>query len=138
MKMKTGTYMLVAASLAMTPLIGMAEGPHHGSTGDRAQIERGARDFDRDRLRDRDRINDPAQDRDRIQDKDRIHAPDSAKLGDKAIYGQELMSVRERNQYREQLKTLGANTTEGTKFMAQHREKMQKRAKEKGVDLDDS
>jgi len=137
MRTKTGIGMLVAASLALTPLIGLAKGPQNGSQGNRAQVEQSARDLDRDRVRDRDRIDDQARDRDRSRDQDRLHAPDSAKLGDKAIYGQKLMTVQERIQYREQLQTLGANTKEGTKFIAQHRDKMQKRAKEKGVDLDE-
>ena len=65
---------------------------------------RWAPDVDRDRLRDRDRITSPAHDRDRVRDQDRTHVPDHAKLGDKNIYGGELMSVEERNQYREQLR----------------------------------
>ena len=103
---------------------------------DRAQIERGQKDFDRDRLRDRDRITQPARDRDRIKDQDRTHAPDKAKQGDKAIYGSELMSVEERNQYREQLRLTDSDPQAQTKFKAQHQEKMQARAKQMGVEID--
>ena len=46
------------------------------------------------------------------------------------------MSQQERNQYRNQLQLVGQDPEKRTEFMAQHREKMQKRAKLKGVNLD--
>ena len=52
------------------------------------------------------------------------------------IYGGALMSVEERNQYREQLRMIDSDE-ERLQFIAQHREEMQVRAQMKGVDLDD-
>lgn len=48
--------------------------------------------------------------------------------GQGPIYGGELMSVEERNQYREQLQQMDSDQ-ERTQFQAQHREKMEARAK---------
>jgi hypothetical protein len=116
---------LTAAALALTSMSAVAQG-RHGQGGaqpqDRAQIERGQRDFDRDRFRDRDRI---------------TNAPDNAGLGQNGIYGGELMSTQERNQYREQLRLTENDPQARTKFMAEHNEQMQQRAREKGVDLKD-
>lgn len=138
MRIQTTISILAAAALALTSMTAVAQG-HHGQGGaraqDRAQIERGQKDFDRDRLRDRDRITNPSRDRDRTQD--RIHAPDNAGLGGNGIYGGELMSEQERNQYREQLRLTESDPKAREKFMAQHQEKMQKRAKAKGVDVKD-
>jgi len=143
MRTLTGISALIVTAMALTPLTGFAKGqgqgqdrganePHH-----RAQVERGQSDFDRDRMRDRDRIHEsahePAQDRDRVQD--RTHAPDQAKFGDQDIYGHELMSVQERNQYREQLRLVESDPQQKTRFQAQHREEMQVRAGEQGVTL---
>jgi len=140
MRTQTTISILTATALALTSISALAQG-HHGQGGaqpqDRAQIERGQKDFDRDRLRDRDRISNPAQDRDRRRDQDRIHAPDNAGSGQNGIYGGQLMSVQERNQYREQLRLTESDPQARTKFMAQHKEKMQQRAKAKGVELKD-
>ncbi len=128
---------LCAAALILTPLTSVAQGQGRGAGAqpqDRAQVERGQRDLDQDRLRDRDRLTTPERDRDR--DQDRTHVPDSAKLGDQDIYGGELMTVEERNQYREQLRLLESDPEKRTRFKAQHQEKMQVRAKEKGVPLE--
>lgn len=138
MRIQTTISILTAAALALTSLTAVAQG-HHGQDGaraqDRAQIQRGQKDFDRDRLRDRDRITSPSRDRDRTQD--RIHAPDNAGLGGNGIYGGEMMSEQERIQYREQLRLTESDPKAREKFMAQHQEKMQKRARAKGVDVKD-
>jgi hypothetical protein len=86
-------------------------------------------------MRDRDRTTNPSRDRDR--DQDRTHAPDNASFGDKGIYGNELMSVEERNQYREQLRLTESDPKAQAKFMAKHQEKMQQRAKAQGKVLED-
>ena len=139
MKIQTTISVLTAAAIALASFSAIAQG-RHGQSGaqaqDRAQIERGQKDFDRDRLRDRDRIS-PARDRDRVQDQDRTHVPDKAKLGEKEIYGGEFMSAEERNQYREQLRLTESDPKARTKFMAEHQEKMQARAKAQGVALGD-
>jgi hypothetical protein len=63
--------------------------------------------------------------------------PDNARLGENGIYGSELMSVEERNQFREQLRLTENDPQARTKLMAEHREQMQQRAKAKGVELKD-
>jgi hypothetical protein len=143
MRTLTGICALIITAMALTPLTGFAKGQGQGRSGDqpreRAQVERGQSDFDRDRMRDRDRIHEeahsPAQDRDRVQD--RTHAPDQAKFGDQDIYGQELMSVEERNQYREQLRLAESDPQQKTRLEANHREEMQVRARAQGVTLDE-
>jgi len=138
MKIQTTISILAAAALALTSMTAVAQG-HKGQGGaraqDRAQIERGQKDFDRDRLRDRERVTNPSRNRDQTQD--RKDAPDKAGLGDSGIYGGDMMSEQERNQYREQLRLTESDPKAREKFMAQHQEKMQKRAKAKGVDVKD-
>lgn len=129
---------LAATALALASISALAQGHRQGQGSqaqDRAQVERGQKDFDRDRLRDRDRATEPSRDRDR--DQDRTHVPDHAKLGDKSIYGSELMSAEERNQYREQLRLTESDPEARTKYMAQHQEQMQARAKQQGVRIKD-
>ena len=58
-------------------------------------------------------------------------------MNQEGIYGGELMSEQERNQYREQLRLTDSDPEQQTRFKAQHQEKMQKRAQEKGVKLPD-
>lgn len=55
----------------------------------------------------------------------------------KDIYGGALMSVEERNRYREELKLIGRDSEKRTRFVADHKEKMQLRAKAQGVIIDD-
>ena len=143
MRIQTTVSLLTAAALVLASTAVLAQG-RHGQGGaqpmQRAQVERGQKDFDRDRLRDRDRITNPAQDRDRLRDQDRTHAPDHAPFGEQGgngIYGGEMMSVEERNQYREQLRLTENDPQARTRFMAQHKEEMQERAKVQGVELKD-
>ena len=138
MRTQTTISLLAATALLLASASAVAQGHGRGQGAmaqDRAQVERGQKDFDRDRMRDRDRISSPAQDRDRDRDQDRTHAPDNAKFGEERIYGGELMSVEERNQYREQLQLTESDPEARTKFMAQHREKMQVRANQQGVKI---
>ena len=139
MKTRTGIFTLAAATLVFTPLVGLAKGPGNpdkGQAGARAQVERSQHDFDRDRMRARDRADQPAHQRDRARDQDRTKAPETAKQAEQKIYGQELMSEQERKQYRHQIQLYGQDTEKRNEFMAQHRLKMQERAKLKGVELD--
>ena len=53
----------------------------------------------------------------------------------KGIYGGAIMSVEERNRYREELRLMGSEE-ERLQFMAQHREEMQIRAKAQGIELE--
>jgi len=137
MKTRNSIVALAVTALVLTPLVGLAKGPKHEQAGARAQVERSQHDFDRDRIRARDRDEQGVNQRDRTRDKDRTKAPETAKQAEKKIYGQEMMSEQERNQYRHQLRLIGEDPEKRTEFMAQHREKMQKRAEVQGVDLDD-
>lgn len=57
--------------------------------------------------------------------------------GQGKIYGGELMTVQERNEYREQQRRF--DTDEGlAKFQAQHREEMQKKAAALGLDIEEA
>ena len=141
--MKTRTTISIFAAIALALVGSSAFAQHrqqqqHGARPqDRAQVERGQKDFDRDRMRQRDRTFDSVQDRDRDRDQDRVHAPDEAGNGNQKIYGSELMSVEERNQFREQLRLAESDPEAKAKLMEQHREQMQIRAKEQGVKIDE-
>ena len=141
MKTQTTISLITAAALALASFSAVAQGRQQGGSKhepqDRAQVERGQRDFDRDRMRDRDRTSAPERDQIQDRDKDRTNAPDQAKFGDSEIYGQEFMSVQERNQYREQLRLMESNPKAQTELKALHAEKMRVRAKEQGVTLKD-
>lgn len=89
-----------------------------------------ASDQDRDRDRDRDQIHEQIeQDRERLREHERYNDDD-------AIYGSQLMTERERHQYREQLRTM-QTPEQREQYRRQHHEKMQQRAKAKGVTLKD-
>lgn len=57
--------------------------------------------------------------------------------GQGPIYGGELMSVQERNEYREQLR-LSDSDTERTQLQAQHREQMQERARALNLEIEEA
>ena len=154
MKAQTTISILVASALALASASAVAQGRQGqggASAPQRAQVERGQRDFDRDRMRDRDRVNDPAMDRKQDRKQDRTNGPENGQMtkqremtqnqqgqmNQQGIYGGELMSEQERNQYREQLRLTDSDPEQQTRFKAQHQEEMQKRAKEKGVKLPD-
>ena len=150
---------LLAAAVVLLPIDGFAQGRGQGGSGDqvhardRAQVERGQTDHDRDRIRDRDRIHQPAmdppqdmtqtqereqaQEREQIQEQKRIHVPGTGDGPDSDIYGKELMTVQERNQYREQMRLVESDPENKTRFLAQHREQMQARAKAQGSVIDE-
>ena len=142
MKAQTIISILVATAMALASATVFAQGRGgQGQAGasapERAQVERGQRDLDRDRMRDRDRVTEPAHDRKRDQDQDRTRAPEHAPQGENGIYGSELMSVQERNQYREQLRLTESDPEAQTRFKAEHKEKMQQRAKEQNKEIKD-
>ena len=132
---------VTAAALAATSASALAQGRHGGGGAkqmDRAPVQRAQKDFDRDRLRTRDPAAVATKDRDRIRKKDQVHKPDNAGQGNNGIYGSQLMSVEERNTFREQLKLTENDPEARTRLMAEHREKMQQRAKAKGVGIDEA
>ena len=146
---------LLAAAVVLLPIDGFAQGrgPGGGGNGagaqERAQVERGQ--TDRDRVRDQDRTHQPAtapayegtkaqeqtQVQKQVQEQKQIHVPGTGNGPDSDIYGHEMMSVQERNQYREQLRLVESDPEKKTRFEAQHREQMQARAKAQGVVIDD-
>ena len=150
---------LLAAAVVLLPIDGFAQGrgPGGGGNGagaqERAQAERGQADRDRDRVRDRDRIHQPAmasahegaqsqqrkqaQEQMQVREQKQIHVPGTGNGPDSDIYGHQLMSVQERNQYREQLRLAESDPEKKTRFEAQHREQMQARAKAQGFVIDD-
>ena len=146
---------LLAAAVVLLPIDGFAQGrgPGGGGNGagaqERAQAERGQtdRDHDRDRVRDRDRIHQPAmapahegaqsQEQKQVREQKQIHVPGTGNGPDSDIYGHQLMSVQERNQYREQVRLAESDPEKKTRFEAQHREQMQARAKAQGFVIDD-
>lgn len=75
-----------------------------------------------------------AQHRDMVQAKAGSQGIDLTPPG-QGIYGGAMMSVEERNVYREQLRMIDSDE-EQLQFMAQHREEMQVRANLKGVELE--
>lgn len=144
---------LVATAVVLLPIDGFAQGhgPRggggHGGAREHAQVERGQADHyhDRDRIRDRmhQSAMDPAQDmskaqeRKQLREQRQIHVPGTGNGPDADIYGHELMSVQERNQYREQLRLTESDPEKKARFEAQHREQMQARAKAQGAIIDD-
>lgn len=78
-----------------------------------------------------------AQHEKRMQERALEQGKDLVPPGQGKIYGGELMSVQERNAYRERLRLY--DTEEGVqKFQAQHREEMQKRAAALGRDIEEA
>lgn len=81
-----------------------------------------------------------AQDKIQDQAKDQINDQDKLQTQDRTrdmIYGSQLMTLTERNQYREQMRTL-KTAQEREAFRLQHHEQMQERARAKGVKLPDT
>ena len=149
---------LLVAAVVLLPVDGIAQGRGSGQGGsdqaqtrERAQVERGQTDRDRDRIRDQDRTHQTApsyegtnsrarsqaQQREQVQEQKQIHVPGSGKGPDSDIYGHELMSVQERNQYREQLRLIEADPEQKSRFLAEHREEMQIRANAQGSVIGD-
>lgn len=134
----------VLASLAATMLVfgsatALAQGQRGGQQGGQQsgqqemqqQRQRQAeRAMSQDRTMDQERM----QSRDRTQDREQTQTREHASSGPgEGIYGGNLMTVQERNQYREQLAGLKTDQ-ERTEFKARHHEQMQQRAKERGIE----
>lgn len=131
MNIGTGIVVAFATALVLTPLAGFAQG--RGGGGYRpqgpAQVERGARDLDRDRVK----AADQTYQRDR--DQDRTHTPDFGYMKNRDIYGNELMTTKERKTYRKELAAAGSGE-ERARIEAEHRKEMQVRAEQQGVAIE--
>jgi len=84
---------------------------------------------DQDQDRDRIRLDEPDmdQDRDQLRTQNRLN-------DDEPIYGRQLMTEKERYEYREQMRALQTKE-EREQFRMQHHKEMQKRAKAMGKTL---
>jgi opacity protein-like surface antigen len=142
MKTRTALSALVAATLVTTSFAAVAQGQQQGGRGQQGG-QQGGQQYQQQRQAERSATQERAQDRERVQtreqDRARVHQQDGtgtpagqAKGAGNGIYGGNLMSVEERNQYRQQLGGLKTEQ-QRSQFQAQHREQMQLRAKEKGV-----
>ena len=78
-----------------------------------------------------------AQHEEMMQERARKQDQDLVPPGQGAIYGGELMTVQERNEYREQLRHMDSEE-ERQKFQAQHREQMELRAKALELDIEEA
>ena len=85
--------------------------------------------FAADKDQDRDRIQDQDKDQQQLQDRDR----DQTQLKDnEMIYGYDLMTVEERAQHREKMRSLNT-AAEREAYQQEHHKLMQARARERGV-----
>ena len=136
MRTRTIVTALAVGALVVTPtLVSAQQSGNRNSTEakQRAQVERVQRDIDRDRVRERAGV--AEHDRDRTQD--RTNAPEDAKQAQQNIYGYNLMSDEERDAYRERIRN-ASNEQEREKLMAQHREEIQTRARNRNIKIDES
>jgi len=135
---------LAAAVIALASTASFAQGQRQGPPGNPPGGQQGAqqqqqqqqrqaeRAMSQDRTMDQQRMQ--SRERDRTQDREQTQSREHAATGaGKGIYGGNLMTVEERNQYREQLRLLQSDQ-ERTQFEARHREQMQLRAKERGIE----
>jgi len=73
----------------------------------------------------------------KMQERAQLQGEDLVPPGQGSIYGGELMTVQERNQYREQLRHMDSDE-EREKFQAQHQEQMNLRAKALELDIEEA
>ena len=136
MRTRTIVTALAVGALVVTPALAFAQqsGNRTGNgteAKERAQVERVQRYNERDRVRERAGV--AEHDRDRVQD--RTNAPEGAKQAEHNIYGYDLMSDEERDAYRERIRN-ASNDQEKEKLMAQHREEIQTRARNRNIKID--
>ena len=79
------------------------------------------KEMQQERLQEHERLNETLEERSRLRDTDRI-------------YGWQLMSPAERQAYRQKIRRLKTHA-EREAYRKQHHERMQKRAEEKGAEL---
>jgi len=132
MKHRTVISIIVSAMLALTSMsIYGDQGKGGGKSGE--QDQQMDRDHNHDKGHDKNQDKDKARDR----DQDRQQTQDPMSTSDKEIYGSELMSPEERNQYREQFRLMDSDE-ERLQFQAQHREKMDARAKALELEVEEA
>jgi len=128
MQRRTLISIFVAAMLALVSMsIYADQGKSGGKTGDREQ--KMARDHDEDHAKGRGK--------DEARDRDRLQTQDPMSISDNDIYGSELMSPEERKRYREQIQQMNSEE-ERLQFQAQHRSKMDARAKALNLEVEEA
>jgi len=96
------------------------------------QQRQAERAMSQDRVMDQDRLQ--ARERDRTQDREHAQTQSQASAGaGDGIYGGNLMTVQERKQYGAELGALKTDA-ERLEYKARHREKMELRAQERGIE----
>jgi hypothetical protein len=130
--------MLAAIGMTLVTSAALAQGQQGQPGGPGAGQQQQQMQQQQKRQADRAMNQQQTADHDRLQtrERDRTQAQasqGSAKAAGKGIYGGNLMTVEERNQYREQLGKLQQDQ-ERNEFEARHREQMQLRAKDRGVE----
>ena len=78
-----------------------------------------------------------AQHEQRMQDRALMQGQDLVPPGQRPVYGGEFMSVQERNEYREQLRSYDSEK-EREQHQAQHREQMDERARALGREIEEA
>ena len=78
-----------------------------------------------------------AQHEQKMQERALQQGQDLVPQGQGPVYGGELMSVQERNQYREQLRLIDSDQ-EREQFQAQHRDRVNQRAKALGLEVEEA
>ena len=124
------------AVLAQGQQGGGQQGGQQGSGQQQMQQQQreAERAMSQDRVMDQERLQ--TRERDRTQDQAQTQAQTQTKAsagGGEGIYGGNLMTVQERNQYRAELGGL-QNEQQRKEYEARHREQMQLRAKERGIE----
>jgi hypothetical protein len=114
-----------------------AQGPGAGQGG--AGRGQGQQTQQQKRQMERSASQDAATEHERLQQRDRDRTQQHTASGKAApgagIYGGNLMTEQERNQYREQLRSMKTNS-EREAFEAKHREQMQQRSNERNVPIE--
>lgn len=94
--------------------------------------------------RDQDRLQEQEKDQEKTQDrlakgdgdKDQLQERDRDRIHQDEIFGSEMMTEQERMRYQEQIQS-ATSEEQRAQIRAKHREQMQQRAKERGIDLDE-
>jgi hypothetical protein len=120
--MKSSTVFVSAAAILLVCAASSAPAQQHcpNPSGQWTQIDRTRHPFDQNGV---------------PQDKLAPHT--RADVSDDQIYGHEIMSARELKKFRKALRKIGADDEKLEAFLAQHRQQMQQRAQELGVDLEE-
>lgn len=135
MKAKSRSAWIIAAALLAIAASGLAQhGPKQRPAADRpGPVQQEQRASDQDRMQEQRKAEQQA----RQEAQDQARATERAQQSDRDIYGYQMMTEQERNEYRRRLED-AKTTKEREQIMTEHRAEMQARAKDKGVDLEET